>query len=66
VWYRVMLELLHRDADEPGAVMTAGKGGHFGSLQNGGAKVVIKVAVREALASHGKGFEHAFSIPARD
>ena len=26
VWYRVMLELLHRDPDEPGAVMNAGKG----------------------------------------
>jgi hypothetical protein len=61
-----MLELLHRDADEPGVVMNAGKGGHHGSLQNGGAKVVIEVAVGEALTRHGKGFEHAFSIPARD
>jgi hypothetical protein len=40
--------------------------GRFRYLQNGGAKVVIEVAVREALTSHGKGFEHAFSRPARD
>jgi hypothetical protein len=42
------------------------RGGHFRYLQNGGARVVIVVAVREVLTSHGKGFEHAFSIPARD
>jgi hypothetical protein len=42
------------------------RGGHFRHFQSGGAEVVIEVAVREALTSHGKGFEHAFSIPARD
>jgi hypothetical protein len=42
------------------------RGGHFGYLQNGGAMVVIEVVVREALTTDGKGFEHAFSIPARD
>jgi hypothetical protein len=41
------------------------RGGHFRYLQNGGAKVVIVVAVREVQSSHGKGFEHAFSIPAK-
>jgi hypothetical protein len=42
------------------------RGGDFKYLQSGGGKVVIEVAVREALTGHGKGFGHAFSIPARD
>jgi hypothetical protein len=37
-----MLELLHRDPEEPGAVMNAGKGW---TLQHGGAKIVIEVAL---------------------